>query len=226
MKAAPRLNYRNVAPGFTLIELMLAVAILGLVMVMLAGSFHAVATGKTHAEARIAVGQENRTVAWGLTNEIRGAVQTSGIASHVMILGAARVQNNAPLDSISFSTLDPGHRRAVEGFGTEDIVTYSTAPNPNRRGWFLLYRTQTSALLTGSGENIANSTVMLADNLLALHFRYYDGNIWTESWNSSSLPSGRMLPQAISIDLALAEANGAPLRISTMITLPMAFPQW
>lgn len=226
MNPPQRPRTRGVVPGFTLIELMLAVAILGLIMVMLAGSFHAVAMGKTHAEARIAVGQENRIVAWGLTNEIRGAVQTPGIASHVMIVGVARLQNNAPLDAISFSTLDPGHRRAIEGFGAEDTISYTTAPNPDRRGWFLLYRTQTSSLLTNVSGNVANSTVLLADNLLALHFRYYDGNIWTESWNSSSLPPGRQLPEAISIDLALAEANGAPMRLSTMITLPMAFSQW
>ena len=37
MSKAPR--------GFTLIELMLAVAILGLIMVMLTGAFHAIAAG-------------------------------------------------------------------------------------------------------------------------------------------------------------------------------------
>ncbi len=36
----------RVSAGFTLIEMMLAVAILALILVMLAGSFHAVATGK------------------------------------------------------------------------------------------------------------------------------------------------------------------------------------
>ena len=37
--------------GFTLIEMMVAVAILGIIMVMLASSFHAVAAGKTTPRA-------------------------------------------------------------------------------------------------------------------------------------------------------------------------------
>ncbi|HLW71226.1 MAG TPA: prepilin-type N-terminal cleavage/methylation domain-containing protein [Candidatus Binataceae bacterium] len=217
-----------VAAGFTLIELMLAVAILGLIMVMLAGSFHAVATGKLQGENRLVTAQQGRSVLWQMSNEIRGAVQTQNVtASNVSLIGQGRMQNNSPLDSISFSTLDPGHRRSLEGFGAEDTVTYATAPNPNRRGLFLLTRTQLSSLLTTAGGlTAANATVILADNLLSLHFSYFDGNIWGESWNSESLPPGRQIPEAVAIELALASPNGAPLRLSTMVTLPMAFAQW
>ncbi|MGH7842256.1 MAG: prepilin-type N-terminal cleavage/methylation domain-containing protein [Candidatus Binataceae bacterium] len=212
--------------GFTLIELMLALAILGLIMVMLAGSFHAVATGKLQGENRLATAQQGRSVLWEMSNEIRGAVQTQNVtASNVSMIGEGRMQNNSPLDSLTFSTLDPGHRRSLEGFGAEDDVTYATAPNPNHRGWFVLTRTQVSSLLTSGGGN-ANATVTLADNLLALHFRYFDGNLWGESWNSQSLPPGRQLPRAVEIELALASPRGAPLRLSTMVTLPMAFAQW
>jgi hypothetical protein len=34
------------------------------------------------------------------------------------------------------------------------------------------------------------------------------------------------LPQAVMIDLVLAQPNGAPLPLSTVVTLPMAFNQW
>jgi prepilin-type N-terminal cleavage/methylation domain-containing protein len=216
---------RPLAAGFTLMELMLAVAILGLIMVMLAGSFHAVAAGKLHAENRLVAGQQSRSILWLMSNEIRGAVQTPNVASHVALIGQGRMENNTPLDSITFSTLDPGHRRTLEGFGAEDTITYATAPNPNHRGWFLLTRTQVSSLLTSSAD-ATNATVTIADDLLALHFRYFDGNIWGESWNSESLPPGRQLPQAVSIDLAVAAPGGAPLRLSTMVTCPMAFALW
>ncbi len=69
-----------------------------------------------------------------------------------------------------------------------------------------------------------DTSVELADNLLALHFSYFDGNIWGESWDSTSLPPGRQLPQAIVIDLVLAAPGG--VRLSTMVTPPMAFAQW
>ena len=211
-------------PAFTLIELMVAVTILGMVMAMLAGSFHAIAAGKTQAENRIAAEQQSRSLLWQLSNEIRGTVATRDIPSHVIVIGRGQMENNAPLDSLSIATLDPGHRRSLEGFGTEDTVTYTTTANANHRGWFLLMRNQASSLLT-SGSVGAGAPVILAANLLSLHFRYYDGNIWSESWNSQALPAGRQVPQAISIDLTMA-SNGTPIRLSTMVTLPMAFAQW
>ena len=45
-RPAPPPSGRALSRGFTLIEIMLAVAILGVIMVMLASSFHAVAAGK------------------------------------------------------------------------------------------------------------------------------------------------------------------------------------
>jgi prepilin-type N-terminal cleavage/methylation domain-containing protein len=218
-----RAHRNRCRPGFTLIELMIAVAIFGLIMVMLAGSFHAVAAGKTQAELRVAAEQQSRSILWQLSNEIRGTVSTSNLPSHVTVIGRGQMENNAPLDWLSISTLDPGHRRSLEGFGAEDTVTYTTTSNSSHRGWFVLLRNQSSSLLTRPDPGAAS--VVLADNLLSLHFRYFDGNIWTESWNSAALPPGRQVPQAISIDLTTI-SHGAPVRLSTVVTLPMAFPEW
>ena len=55
---------------------MLATAILGMVLVMLAGSFHAVAGSKSHGENRIAIDQAARTILAQMSDELRGAVQT------------------------------------------------------------------------------------------------------------------------------------------------------
>ena len=42
-------------PGFTLLEVMLAISILALILVMIAGSFNAVVHSKVHGEARLDV---------------------------------------------------------------------------------------------------------------------------------------------------------------------------
>src|ERR1700719_2443071 len=120
---------RGLSRGFTLIEIMLAVAILGVIMVMLAGSFHAVAMGKTHAEGRLLSNRQARAILAQLTNELHGAVQTPLIASHVMLVGEGRMQNGAALDTLLVSTLDPGHRRSITSFGAEELISYSGQPN-------------------------------------------------------------------------------------------------
>jgi len=216
----------RVSAGFTLIEMMLAVAILALILVMLAGSFHAVATGKVQAESHIAVDSAARAILAEMANEIRGAIQTAMLPSRVLLMGEVHGHGSQVLDSISVSTLDPGHRRTLEDFGAEDTVTYATAPNPEHPGWFLLLRGQNSSLL-GIGTGIkTREPALLATNLVSLRIRYFDGNVWGESWNSQSLPPGRQLPNEVAIELTMASRSGAPFSLATTVTLPMAFLQW
>jgi prepilin-type N-terminal cleavage/methylation domain-containing protein len=218
---------RGFAHGFTLIEMMLAVAILGIIMVMLAGSFHAVVAGKTHAENRLQGDREARAVLNQMANELEGAIQTPLVASRVMLVGQASMHNGVPLDSISISTIDVGQQSSVNGFGAEQVINYFGEPNPEHPGWFMLMRQERSALL---GSNTAGMRlpppVVLANDILKLHLRYFNGNMWLESWNSHSLPPGEELPQAVSIDLVLADPSGAKIALSTHVMVPMAFAQW
>lgn len=207
--------------GFTLVELMLAVGLLSLVMVMLAGSFAAVVHSKIHAENRLSADAAGRTMLWQLSRELRGAIQTPFEPSRVLLIGQGHSEHGAPMDSITFSTLDAGHRRALNGFGSEETVSYSAVANPDHPGWFIVQRTQHSSLLSRPTAEQEAGAVM-ADNVTALHIRYFDGARWSESWDSTAAPRGVSLPQAISIDLQVASPKGRPVQFSTALTLPMA----
>jgi type II secretory pathway pseudopilin PulG len=217
---------RGYTSAFTLIEIMLAIFILGLVLLMLAESFHAVSNSKVHGESRIALDQAARTVLAQMSDELRGAVQTPFIASRVLLLGNARKEGGLPMDTFTVSTLDPGHRRSLEGFGPEDTVAYVTAPNPDHRGWYLLKRIQYSSLLSNPPTLENASPVLLVNNLLSLHIRYFDGDNWRESWDSTSLPPGRSLPAQIAIDLKMGAPSGTAFTLATAVTPPMAFQEW
>lgn len=204
-------------------ELMLSLALLALIMVIIYGTFHAVATSKLHAEARVESDQEARTLMWMMCRELRGAVFTPLIPSHVLMVGQASRQGGMPMDSITFATLHPGHRRALDGFGAEQVVTYAATPNPNHRGWFLWTRSERSALIQTTNAPVAPSTI-LATNVLSVHFRYFNGFQWLESWDSTSSPAGQALPQAMSIELLMASGR-KPTFLSTSISLPMSVIQ-
>jgi hypothetical protein len=62
--------------------------------------------------------------------------------------------------------------------------------------------------------------------VLSLHIRYFDGDKWGESWDSSSLPRGRQLPFAAAIQIKLAAPQGRVMDFATQVTLPMAFNPW
>jgi prepilin-type N-terminal cleavage/methylation domain-containing protein len=209
--------------GFTLIEMMLAIGVLALILVMLASSFNTIAHSKVHAEGRLMVDREGRALLWQLSQEARNAVQTPYALSDVALIGKGRMGSGAPIDTITMSTFSGGHRRAVAGLTPETIVTYNLVPNPNVRGWYLLERSQQSGLLT---TTIKQQVTVLADNVLSLHIRYFDGNVWGESWDSSSLTRGHQLPLAIAFQILMAVPGGRVMDFATQVSVPMAMQQW
>lgn len=204
---------------------MIAISILALVLVMIAGSFNAVIHSKVHGEERLYVDREGRAILREISNELRGAVQVPIAPTHVALEGNPQMRDRTPIDGVAVSTFTGGHRRAITGLGSEELVAYSVAPNRQHRKWFILTRTEMSGLLTGHAS-ATSPTIVLAENLLSLHIRYFDGNSWSESWDSSAIPPGMQLPIAVSIDLALATDNGRAMNFSTQVVLPMAVPVW
>jgi len=219
-----RLRGTREAPrGFTLIEMMLAIGVLALVLAMLADAFSTIAHSKVHAEGRLLVDREGRALLWQLTKEVSNAVQTPYAPSNVALFGGGHMGNSRPIDTITLSTYSGGHRRAVIGMTPETIVTYNLTPNPESRGWYLLQRSQQSGLLTST---VATQSMVLADNVLSLHIRYFDGVRWGESWDSSSQPRGEQLPVAVAIQIELAAPGGHAMEFATQLTVPMAIQQW
>ncbi len=213
--------------GFTLLEMMLAVAILAIVLVMLSQSFHTVAMSKVQGENSLALDREGRGIIWRLGDEFQNTVQTPIYPSDVMLVGTAQMQNDIPIDSVSLSTFGAGHERALVGFGAEQLVTYTTSPNPDHPGWFVLTRSQMSALLTGIAVMPKPPPALIvAANLVSLHLRYFNGTQWVESWNSTQMPRNQQLPLAVSINLELADAEGHVRDFATEVDVPMAQPLW
>jgi prepilin-type N-terminal cleavage/methylation domain-containing protein len=219
----PRIPNHRAPRGFTLIEMMLAIGVLAMILAMLASSFSVVAHSKVHAEGRLMVDREGRALLWQLTRELRNVVQTPYTASNVALFGNGHMSGGVPVDTITMSTFSGGHRKALTGMTPETIVSYTLTSNPDQQGWYVLQRSQQSGLLTGS---VVPQMTTLAGNVLSLHFRYFDGQKWGESWESSSLPQGRQLPVAVAIQIKMAAPGGQVMDFATQVTVPMAIPQW
>jgi prepilin-type N-terminal cleavage/methylation domain-containing protein len=218
-----RIPTRRAPRGFTLIEMMLAIGVLAMILAMLASSFSVIAHSKVHAEGRLYVDREGRALLWQLTKELRNAVQTPYTASNVAMFGAGHQAGGLAVDTLTLSTFSAGHRRALTGITPETIVTYNLTANSNQQGWYVLQRSQQSGLLTST---VSPQTTVLADNVLSLHFRYFDGQKWGESWDSPSLPRGQQLPVAVAIQIQMAAPGGQVMDFATQVTLPMAIQQW
>jgi prepilin-type N-terminal cleavage/methylation domain-containing protein len=143
--------------------------------------------------------------------------------SNVALLGNGHMGGGVPIDTITLSTFSGGHRRAITGMTPETIVTYNLVANPQVPSWYMLERSQQSGLLT---TTVAQQSTLLADNVLSLHIRYYDGQKWGESWDSSSLPMGRQLPVAVAIQIQMAAPGGRVMDFASQVIVPMAIQQW
>jgi prepilin-type N-terminal cleavage/methylation domain-containing protein len=209
--------------GFTLIEMMLAIGVLAMILTMLASSFSAIAHSKVHAEGRLMVDREGRALLYQMTKELRNVVQTPYALSNVALFGNGHMNGGQPVDTITMSTYSGGHRRSINGMTPEFIVTYNLVPNPDLPGCFLLRRSQQSALLTTTN---ANQSTVLADNVRSLHIRYFDGQRWGESWDSSSLPAGRQVPIAVAVQIEMMAPGGRVMDFATQVTVPMGIAQW
>jgi prepilin-type N-terminal cleavage/methylation domain-containing protein len=218
-----RIPTRRAPRGFTLIEMMLAIGVLAMILAMLASSFSVIAHSKVHAEGRLYVDREGRALLWQLTKELRNAVQTPYTTSNVAMFGAGHMSGGMAVDTLTLSTFSAGHRRALTGIMPETIVTYNLTANSKAQGWYVLQRSQQSGLLTSVASP---QTTVLADNVLSLHFRYFDGQKWGESWDSPSQPRGRQLPVAVAIQIQMAAPGGQVMDFATQVTLPMAIQQW
>ena len=218
-----RIQTPRIQRGFTLIEMMLAIGVLAMILAMLASSFSTIAHSKVHAEGKLLVDREGRALLWQLTKELRNAVQTPYTASNVALFGAGHMSGGNAVDTLTLSTFSGGHRRALTGMTPETIVTYNLMANPNQQGWYVLQRSQQSGLLT---TTVSPQVTVLADNVVSLHFRYFDGQRWGESWESPSLPRGRQLPIAVAIQIQMGAPGGRVMDFATQVTLPMAIQQW
>ena len=169
------------------------------------------------------VDREGRSLLWQLTKELRNAVQTPYALSNVALLGSGHMGNGVAIDAITLSTFSAGHRKALTGMTPESIVTYNLTANPDQPGCYMLQRSQQSGLLTST---VAQQTTVLADNVMSLHFRYFDGQKWDESWDSSSQPRGTQLPVAVAIQIKMAAPGGHVMDFATQVTVPMAIQEW
>ena len=162
--------------GFTLIEILLAVAIIGIIVAVVYGSVWTVTQTVGDVRERMELSQTARGVLWKITNEISNAFS----GEETYFTGTIRKPGSVDENRLSFNS-------TVEGFGQEqkDIrkIEYYLS-----RG--VLYRAVDGVIFP------------VVENVDSFSLRYFDGTEWKESWDSKL--RGK-LPKMVEINLELGE---------------------
>jgi general secretion pathway protein J len=238
--------------GFTLLEVMLALGILGIVAVATYGTFSRTLRSRTLAEERAEITRLGRSALARMADEITAAYYPEDATRRppgLIFRGLPGGTESEPLDVLVFSTVSARPSGWAARDGDLRVVTYlfpqsitgdrgtagdaedffaafgpRFAPPPPARPERLLRR---EAVAAGGGEELVpGPAAVVLDNVASLELRFHDGVEWLDGWDSEDrVAHYRRLPRAVAIDLALYDNRGAVHRFATAVDLPLADPR-
>lgn len=233
--------------GFTLLEVLLATAILGIVLLTVYGTVARTIEATTRAGTRADINASGRTTVLKIAEEIEGALPPSA-GFEVGFMGK-QGDGSTPTDAVQFTAVIRRLAGVRQIAGGRAIIAYSLDPMENAAGLYALRRheellsigapaAQDDGFLPPTdspqafaeeelGQPEAISAVHLIDRVAGLRLRYYDPQSldWSEQWDTTQTNTrGEVpgLPAAVWITLFLADEVGAVHDFSTTVDLPLA----
>ena len=167
-------GYRQRSSGFTLVEMIVAVAIVGIIAAVVYSSLWGVTRTIEDAREKMELHQAARYILWRMSEEISNAF----INERNSFTGSDAESNDYDSDSISF-------------------ISTSKASGPEQQGTCRIEYYIVEETLFKSVDGTLSAIIEDADDL---DLSYFDGTDWREDWDSNL--EGR-LPKMIEVNLWL-----------------------
>jgi general secretion pathway protein J len=215
--------------GLTLLEVMVAVAILSMVSVLIYGAFDGLSRGKKNLGRVNDRYHQGRAALSRISRELSSAF----LSAHQPLterqfrrLTMFKGTSSSPADRIDFTSFS--HLRLVRDSHESDQneLSYFGSPDPNVSGKIDLARRESP--LIDIDPRRGGEVEVLAEDIDHFDLRYLDAatGLWTESWDSSQATGqlGR-LPFQIKVTLALkGGVENKPIVFLTKVSMPMQTP--
>jgi general secretion pathway protein J len=215
-----RLTPHASGQGFTLLEVLVASAILSLVLAALYGVFSQTLTSKRWAEERAGLARTARIVLFRISEDLQTTL-TPSAGGDVRFLGKGRRSLRYPEDALSFTTLTRTSSTNRTPEGDLNTIEYALEPDPTDMTQKQLVRRVHLAL--APARLAAEETTPLLPRVQGLRFRFFNGRDWQEEWRQDNTQEG--LPQAVEATLYLADSRGEIAQFTTVVDLPLARKQ-
>lgn len=214
--------------GFTLLEVMVSIALLSLVVVLLYASFSNVflAMDQTSQDANLV--REARQVTQRFNRELSLAYlsqQNVQLAGGLGDLGVTRWAFISDGEKLNFTSL--ANTKLYKDFNESDQaeIGYYLVDDPNRRGLYKLVRRIDTTLDEDPEEGGREMTI--ATGVEELHFRFYDANKddWYDSWDTNRQETNNRLPWAVEYTVIFKDADKHKRVYTSKVLLRMAKAQ-
>lgn len=219
--------------GFTLIEVLVAVAILAMIFSIVFGTFFYTVNSAEEQEERATIYQKASFMLNNITQNVSSAyVPFGGLYEpeedeQPIFLGTQADDPAEPVDKLSIFTTNP--RFAAPSLAGEiACVSYAPAevdalgqdPLSHDENNPCVLACTVTPLLTGTGTDTAApdtldtpSTPQWTMNIRSLKFEYFDGTEWVPEW---TYEEQGMLPAALKVSLEMADSSGETYSFSTI----------
>lgn len=213
------MNRENQNKGFTIIELLIAFAILLIIMTVVYQGFTVSTDGVRRAEAVDNLNDTARIIFLRLTDDINTAYLPD---KNAIFVGEAKRDGKYPRDTINLTSLS-----------NQIIIKDAKESELHEIGYFLkeasdnkasgkdkpasLYRREKKVIGKEPPLEGGNS-YELTEEMAGIRFGYYDGSKWKDNWDSRT---NKTLPKAVEIELTLLDEDKKERSFRTIIDVPM-----
>jgi len=237
--------------GFTLLEVLVATAILGVVLLTVYGTVARTLTAANHAEMRADINASGRTTVLKIADELEGALPPT--AGYDVAFIGKHGTGSAPTDAVQFNAVVRRLASTRQLAGGRAIISYSLDEMEDAPGMYALRRHEellsVPVAVDSDSLNPADDpaaafqggdpsqqglqqvepirAVHLIDRVAGLRFYYWDpaSGDFVDEWDTTQTNStGQVpgLPAAVHIQLYLYDDAGATHEFSTTVDLPLA----
>ena len=198
------------ADGWTLIELLLAVALLAVVATVVFGSFRATVTAIDRSVASGAPARQARVVLSRLADELT-STDWDKKREQTFLIGVSQELEGHPADELRFTSRShvwyPTQPPATE----LAVIHYKVEMAHN--GLRLWRQEEANAFLLKSRPE----TYVVAEGLAAVQIRFFSEDEWHDEWNTLT---GKKLPEMVEVVLVFEDEAQNRETFRTLIDIP------
>ncbi len=208
-------------PGFSLVEVMIAVSITAFIGLVIAGSYQQVDLAATLVRDQAARASAVRLSMARMVREL----SASFLSEH---FDRARFRDRPTLfkgeeDKVLFTTMSHVRRYQDTAESDQAVVEYLLDRDP-ATGEEALFRRE--KLVIDDESDRGGRTDLVADHVTKLDLRYWDRQRkeWVREWSTRSSERMNELPQRVRIELTVKQADGKTATFTTQARLAITTP--
>ena len=208
--------------GFTLLEVILAIALTALVMSMLYGVVSSTILAQRRVEAEMFISEVGPALTTQIRQDLDAVFQPDAEGEY--FVGIDRTSGSGESDRVDFlaTVMAYGSEDEYEepGFHSVNEIGYQLVPNDTESGVGVLYRRLD--YFVDEDPLRGGRLVELYDRVLSFDVQYFDGTQWQKSWATKDNEGN--LPEAIKVELKIRLRKSAEKNEDRTYTITVTRP--